>query len=332
MTSAPRIHGGPDALGVPLYDFSTNSNSCGPCPQAMAAVQAANATRYPDASYTAVREQLAAFHGVDSWRVVLAGSASEFIFRMTAWTVQQGGRSVWLPQHAYGDYAHAARSWGLQVASTPETADLVWVCDPSSPLGQTFDAWPLHKGQRVCDCAYAPLRLEGTSRATASQQDCLWQMFSPNKALGLTGVRAAYAIAPLNGQQAAQQLEALAPSWPVGAHGVAMLLAWVEADTQAWLQQSLQTLRAWKLRQVGLLQAMHWHVEPSVTPFFCARPALEIDAPTLCAELRAQGIKLRDTTSFDLPGYLRLGVLPPHAQDALLAALHRPPMAGVRHA
>ena len=53
MSQLTRIHGGPDAWGVPLHDFSTNSNACGPCPQALAAVQAADATRYPDAAYTA---------------------------------------------------------------------------------------------------------------------------------------------------------------------------------------------------------------------------------------------------------------------------------------
>ena len=82
---APRQHGGPDALGVPRFDFSTNSNACGPCPQALAAVQNADATRYPDATYTTLKQQLADFHGVDVARVVLAGSASEFIFRITAW-------------------------------------------------------------------------------------------------------------------------------------------------------------------------------------------------------------------------------------------------------
>ena len=35
------------------------------------------------------------------------------------------------------------------------------------------------------------------------------------------------------------------------------------------------------------------------------------------AVLRAHGIKLRDTTSFGLPGCVRLGVLPPASQQAL---------------
>ncbi|MDZ7939088.1 MAG: aminotransferase class I/II-fold pyridoxal phosphate-dependent enzyme [Rhodoferax sp.] len=319
--SSGRIHGGPDAQGAPRYDFSTNSNACGPCPQALAAVQAADATRYPDSSYTVLRDALAAFHGVDAWRIVLAGSASEFIFRITAWTAQQGGRTVHLPAHAYGDYAHAATAWGVSAVADADAAALVWACEPSSPQGQAHGPWPKNVGKVVLDSAYAPLRLSGSPSLSAAQRDALWQLFSPNKALGLTGVRAAYAIAPRGAEAAAQQLEALASSWPVGAHGVAMLLAWTQADCQSWLQASLQTLAGWKQRQVALLQGAGWTVQPSDTPFFCARPPAGVDAVALCAALRAQGIKLRDATSFGLPGWVRLGVLSPQAQDALHLAL-----------
>ena len=75
QTQCLRIHGGPDQQGAPLYDFSTNSNACGPCPRAQTTVSRADASQYPDASYTALRQQLAAFHGVDVQRVLLAASA-----------------------------------------------------------------------------------------------------------------------------------------------------------------------------------------------------------------------------------------------------------------
>jgi len=330
MSQSPRIHGGPDVLGVPLHDFSTNSNACGPCPQALAAVQAADATRYPDASYASLRSALAEFYGVESWRIVLAGSASEFIYRFTAWARQRGARSVGLPAHAYGDYAHAAQAWGLTAADQYVDADLVWACEPSSPLGQSHANWPawLSDGAAsadsrslVLDCAYAPLRLEGAPSVSDAQRQQVWQLFSPNKALGLTGVRAAFAIAPLGAEQAAAQLDGLAPSWVIGAHGVAMLQSWTRADTQTWLHSSSQILRNWKQRQVQGLQILGWTVQLSDTPFFCAQPPSGVDARALCTALRVQGLKLRDATSFGLAGWVRLGVLSPVAQDALFAAM-----------
>jgi histidinol-phosphate aminotransferase len=323
------MHGGPDALGVPLHDFSTNSNACGPCPLALAAVQAADASRYPDASYTALRAALADWHGVAPGRLLPAGSASEFIFRISAWVGRRAGSAgppgVWQPQHAFGDYAAAAAACGLPRRHDDggEGAALVWACEPSSPLGQAHTRWPgaTHGGTVVLDSAYAPLRLSGSASLGPAQRDRVWQLYSPNKALGLTGVRAAYAIAPLGHEAAVAQLDALAPSWVLGSHGVAMLQAWVQAPVQGWLTNSLTTLRRWKALQIELLTGAGWTCLPSEANFFCARPPPGTTVPAWCQALRAQGIKLRDTGSFGLPGLVRLGVLPRGAQAALLAAI-----------
>ena len=338
MTST-RQHGGPDALGVPLHDFSSNSNACGPCPSALMAVQQADATRYPDASYTALREQLAHRHGVARERVLLAGSASEFIFRISAAVAQQGepkggqagehtaGCTVALPPHGYGDYTHAAQAWGLTPITQTQAheASLRWCCDPSSPLGAPQADWAeLDSRLRghddavvVLDRAYEPLRLEGELALSPEALQQVWQLWSPNKALGLTGVRAAYVIAPLDSEAMAATLERLCPSWPLGAHGVALLQAWVQPEVQAWLAQSLHTLSDWKAMQTSMLKELGWTCLPSVANFFCARPphALDLNA------VRAVGIKLRDTTSFGLPGHVRLSVQPPAAQEALKAVL-----------
>ena len=325
---APRdVHGGPDAQGAALHDFSTNGNACGPCPGTLAALRQADATRYPDPRYTALRERLAAFHAVAAERVVLAASASEFIFRITAAVAQRGAGSVALPAHGYGDYAQAARAWGLRVGPAepqqPAPAPaLVWCCDPSSPLGQgdaelaaRIDALAAD-ASCVVDLAYAPLRLYGAATWQPAHRDRVWQLWTPNKALGLTGVRAAYAIAPIAAGPLASALDALAPSWPIGAHGVAMLQSWTEAATQRWLDASLATLREWKARQIALCEGWGWRCEPGVANFFCARPPVADIAP-LCAALRTRGVKLRDTASFGLPGHVRLAALAPTAQLAL---------------
>lgn len=333
--SLPRIHGGTDSAGTPRFDFSTNSNACGPCPQALLAVQKADATCYPDAKYVRLLEALAAFHGVDGARIVLAGSASEFIFRITGVLSKQanehghGHATVSFPPHSYGDYAQAAQAWGLSTHASPDRADLVWACEPSSPLGQPHATWPeslTHPEPNdfkppesvvVLDRAYEPLRLQGSPSLSATQLNQLWQLWTPNKALGLTGIRAAYAIAPVNEDSTVEALEAMAPSWPVGTHGVALLQAWVQPEVQQWLADSLLTLNAWKLEQIARLQSLGWTCLLSEANFFCARPAQAIDVN----RLRDAGIKLRDATSFGLPGYFRLSVQDLEAQAALLATL-----------
>lgn len=324
MNGALNVHGGPDAQGVPLHDFSTNANACGPCPAALAALRQADPSRYPDPAYTALRARLAAFHGVGVERIVVAASASEFIHRITAHAVRSGLRHVVLPAHGYGDYARAASVWGLRDTAMAGARALHWACEPASPLG-TADAalarWADEPGAlRVLDCAYAPLRLEGAATAPPGHA---WQMWTPNKALGLTGVRAAYAIAPGGGAAQAAAVQALAPSWPVGADGVALLDAWTRAPAQAWLADSLATLRGWKARQAALCASLGWGVVPgSLANYFTARlPAGDVGGALQA--LRAQGIKLRDCASFGLPGHVRLGVLSPASQQALRDAWQR---------
>ena len=305
-----RNHGGPDASGAAQFDFSTNSNACGPCPTALAAIQQADATQYPDATYTALRGQLAAFHGVDVQRIVLAASASEFIFRITAMVVGRGGRSVGLPTHSYGDYAHAAAVHGLNIVGAG-AADLRWACEPSSPLGAAHQEWlSSQSAVQVLDRAYEPLRLSGVF-AHAGDLHKFWQLYSPNKALGLTGVRAAYAIAPVDAAADVETLNQLCPSWPIGAHGVAMLEAWTGSEPQAWLAGSLSTLRLWKTQQMALCESFGWTTFPSLANFFVCRADIDL------AALRQHGIKLRDCTSFGLPGHVRISVQPPAEQNAL---------------
>lgn len=435
-------HGGPDALGIPPHDFSTNANACGPCPPVLQALQQAPVHTYPDPACTAVRQGLGRWHGVDTERVVIGASASELIFRLTAalGMIGQGRQAdagvpsahdplrvrtgplptgarplpppvVWVPRHAYGDYARAAQAHGLPVrvwdtvwdiprdatgsgsGSASCSLQLLWATEPSSPLGHTPEgladavhARPSHARQTVAlqgvpgdspplwvlDRAYAPLRLSGTDPFASTALDAVWQLFSPNKALGMTGVRGAWLVAPaacLNDAGSLQaellgHLQALAPSWPLGAHGEVMLMAWPEPAVQQWLARSLDTLRDWKAQLEEGLRRRDWTVLPSVSTFCCARPprsALEAalsmmrpsDMPTpanqvsdtrgpstpsrhtvrdarspgertqlaLLAVLRQQGIKLRDTTSFGLPGWFRLGVRPPESQQALWRAL-----------
>lgn len=331
MSPLPRVHGGPDALGVPLHDFSTNSNACGPCPMALQRVQSADAAHYPDSGYEGLRERLAARHGVDVGRVVLAASASEFIFRFTAWAWREGLRQVRLPRHAYGDYAQAAQAWGLAQATHEDGVHpsgsvdpgpiLAWACEPTSPLGEDLCGDAVFDGAAlaVLDRAYEPLRLSGVSGLSPACLARTWQLYSPNKALGLTGVRGAYALAPADAGSAISALQALCPSWPLGAHGVALLQAWCEPAVHDWLGETLPRLRAWKAQQQALCHHLGWQVRGSQANFFCVRPTPG-HAARLPA-LRQQGIKLRDASSFGLPGWWRMGVLPPAAQQALARAL-----------
>jgi len=322
-----RTHGGPDAQGVPRWDFSTNANAAGPCPFALDALLRADPSRYPDPGYQDLRERLGAWHGVAASRILVAASASEFIQRITAVGARLAPGPVQVPLHAYGDYAAAARAHGRVVVAegqaTGDVPGLRWCADPSSPLGQASPP-PADPAScmTVLDAVYEPLRLEGTAAWTCAERDSVFQLVSPNKALGLPGVRAAYAIAPREdgARGVAAWCAALAeaePSWPVGAHGVALLETWADDAAQQWLAGQRPRLGEWKGTLVRMLEAAGAAVRPSVTPFVCAR----LPAGASPQALRNLGICVRDAASFGLPGWVRLSVQPPAALQALRQAL-----------
>lgn len=326
-------HGGPDARGPARWDFSTNAHAAGPEPAWLAALAEADPTRYPDAAYTALRETLAALHGVSPARILPAASGSEAIVRIsTAVALGRPGAVVRVPRPAYGDYARAARACGLNLRfdADPQPADaaatLSWAAEPGSPCGESVV--PRAGGDpaalQVIDRAYAPLRLEGAEPVLPSRA---WQLWSPNKALALTGLRGAYLVAPPEVEQSdhpqagwARRLQALAPSWPLGAQAVAMLRLWARPATQAQVRERLAVLRDWKQRQLALYDRLGWVHRPSVTPFGVVAWPGSDDAPrrvAALAALREQGVQLRDAAGLGLSGWLRLSVQPPEAQDAL---------------
>jgi histidinol-phosphate aminotransferase len=326
-------HGGPGRGGPAPHDFSSNGNAAGPLPSVLQAVVAADRRRYPDPSYHALRAHLAAWHGVDPDQVVVCASASAFIAQFTA-AVQawRGVRRVHAPMPGYGDYAAAAQRCGLPLAEAGAPVDghsLVWCTEPANPGGHSAGAaWPgqLAAWQQagavvVLDLAYHPLRLDGRHRLAdfpAPAARC-WQLWSPNKAAGLTGVRAAYAIAPPDQAAVATTLQAGAPSWPVGAEGVALLRAFTTDTAQAELAVARATLARWMADLAALLRGAGWALPgpASVTPFLLARSPARW-CPRAAA---AAGVQLRDTTSQGLPGHWRLSAQPPASLAALAAVL-----------
>ncbi|HUG25481.1 aminotransferase class I/II-fold pyridoxal phosphate-dependent enzyme [Piscinibacter sp.] len=332
-------HGGADAGRPIAHDFSTNANPLGPPPGVRIAVEQAERGRYPDPQYCDLREQLAHAHDAAPADVLPSAGTSEAIRRLTLAARLHGVQRVWLPQPGYGDYAAAASALGLETCPyasgdalldglrREEAQAMVWLCEPCNPTGQSLPAMFWHalgelaqaRGVMLAiDRAYEPLRLQDTDPVPSSLARRAWQCHSPNKALGMTGVRAGYVIAPPH-QTLRQAVESLAPSWVLSAEGVALLAAWQAPQTRRWMAEARDTLVAWANAQRGLLHGLGWQQAESVVPFWLARP----DASTLpqsLTALRELGIKLRDARSFGLPGWVRISTQPPQSQQALASA------------
>lgn len=346
------VHGGPDGGGSIAWDFSSNANAVALPPHLMARLLDADRRYYPDPHYVALRTQLAQASGGHPDRILPTAGSSEGIRRLTLALHGQSLQQVWVPVPGYGDYRAAAQALGVGVCGFDpvslchETGAaalqqacrqgpvLLWLCDPCNPTGRSLDDefWRClstlmarHPSLIVAlDRAYEPLRLQGRSALPLDLVDACWQFHSPNKALGLTGVRAGWAQAPHRDPLGlAQAMLHLAPSWVLSAEGVHLLSQWHLPDVQDWVATSRLTLFGWMRSLQLALTQRGWTPQPSSSPFCVAQPptALQPYLPALTTHLRAMGLKWRDASSLGLPGMVRLRAHEPAAQQVLLSAL-----------
>jgi histidinol-phosphate aminotransferase len=338
-------HGGPDDGPAIRFDFSTNANALGTPLRVRRAMSHACRERYPDPAYGTLCQELARYFGVATQRVLPTAGGAEAIRRLSLAALLGGIQEVWVPQPGYGDYTAAATALRMRPRPYTDTETLlrglasstapalVWGCEPHSPSGSTQPAafWHAlavlaeqHGHQIAIDRAYEPLRLVGTDPIPAHVAERCWMSWSPNKLLGTPGVRGGVLLAPRDAPES-DQVRELAASWVLSAEGVAMLLSWIEPAQAEWQARTRQRLTAMRQSQFAAMDALGFDrpPTPSVTPFWLARlPAPTAIIPNHLQALRQHGIKLRDATSFGLPGWVRVSTQLPEAQQALAAAWH----------
>jgi histidinol-phosphate aminotransferase len=332
------VHGGPDGGRPITVDFSTNAHPMGPNPWLADYIRRAERCRYPDPQYCALRERLGLYHRVSPRRVIIGASASELIWRLTrVWaTIPQA--SVVTSHRTFGEYLRAACATGLPVRSAARSTagpQLLWYCNPDNPSGKIRDAGialavkrlaaaPAPRAMIVADLAYWPFR-QLLSGRQALQLDAPWsdqvvQLWSPNKLHGLTGVRGGYLILPERcGELHRDLLESLAPSWPLGADGLALLAGHTQPAARRFLDETGPTLRKWKLRQDRRLAEAGWKPLVSEMHFGLWQPPVPRAAQGAWHDrLRLSGIKVRDARSFGRPGWVRLVTRAPQQLEELI--------------
>lgn len=307
-------HGATDAGPEPLLDFSSNAHPLGPCPSALRALKTHDATRYPDPTYSRTRSILGELHGVAPERIVLGAGAAELIHRI----VRIRGGTVMHRRPGFGEYAHAARCAARPAVAyaDAESASLepgtFFICLPDNPDGYCPSSSALAEIAGRCvasdallvlDLAYLPL-LE----SPPSLPESALHLHAPNKATGLTGVRAAYAVAPT--EELGRILSASAPSWVVGTEGVGFLESIADAETRSWIARTAPEARRLRSLLAGVLRDAGFEVRESAATHLVARHPQWRDASALTTSWRARGVRVRNTASMGLPGWIRMAARP----------------------
>lgn len=265
--------------GMPL-DFSANVSPAG-LPEGVKralhqAVEEVN--RYPDPLCRQLRERLGRHHKVSSSQILCGNGASDLIDRLVlAFRPKRG--MVTAP--AFSEYAQALRRVGCQVEEFPllraedfrvtarilecitPALDILFLCEPSNPAGQTTDRALLERILARCDACGVLLVVDecfeeflldrAHSMVPNLEGHRLLVLRAFTKFYGLAGVRLGYCLC--QEETLLEQMRLAGQPWPVSHLAQAAGMAALEETTyrdrlRMWTQKRREALRL-ALTQLG---------------------------------------------------------------------------------
>lgn len=341
------------ALGLRPEDvtlFSSNINPFGPPPAVLDALRSASLSelvpRYPDRLSLELRDLLAAHHGLSAASILVGNGSADILWLIGLLHLQH--RRVAILGPTFGEYLNVAQlmqakvtdlchpgwritSAGYQpdkvsidaVASSLRQAqpEVVFVCNPNNPTGHyltpdalavLYDAAP--NALWIMDEAYAEFMDRPATMIHWVERGNWLVLRSMTKDFALGGLRLGYvagAPALIEALQIAQ------PPWNVNLF--AQLAGSVSLrDGLEWRRSTLAALRKECNVLQDALRKAGYQPYPTTVNYFL----LPVRTPaTLRRALLAQGLIVRDCTSFGLPHFIRIAVQRPESNARLLQAL-----------
>ncbi|MFO7630058.1 MAG: threonine-phosphate decarboxylase [Prochlorococcaceae cyanobacterium] len=365
MDRPPERHGGNLAAAAArlgcradqLLDASASLVPFGPPPALRAVLRSALAgpalRAYPDRNYTALRQALAAHHGLDpAW--VLPGNGAAELFTWAGRDAAATGLSL-LPTPGFADYSRALASFNGAWRSLPlplawpdqwpqpfppllepaaaEPAEVLWITNPHNPTGQLWSRASLAAllprfALVIADEAFLPLLPGGEEQSLLpllAAHPNLVVIRSLTKLFAIAGLRLGYAVGD---PERLARWAAWRDPWPV--NGLAALAGAHLISDRAWQQRVQRWLPAeapWLQAQLAALPGLV--PLPSAANFVLLRSVAPADQPPpsleplrLALESRHR-ILLRDCRSFAGlgEGWLRLGIQDRRGNRRILRAL-----------
>jgi histidinol-phosphate aminotransferase len=316
--------------------------------------------RYPDRTATALREDIAALHGVSADNVFVANGSNE-VLQSLLLAYSGAGRKVVTFEPTYQLHSHIARIAGATVVNgrrnpdfTLDAAEVARVCKQHSP-SVTFLCSPNNPTGLAESKESIRAAVDETPGIVLVDE--AYAQFSPHTALGLVREDARVAVSRTYSKtwsMAAARLGYLiAPKWMVADLEVVALPYRVDALKQAagraalrfvsHMEHAVRDVVAQRERLVAAMTKMPLTVWPSQANFILFRPNVPMVNPAsatsgssnsgsstsgggagraLWQALLDQSVLVRDCSSWDgLTDCLRVTVGTPAENDRFLAAL-----------
>ncbi len=330
----------------PVIKLSSNETPLGPSPHAVEAFRDAahRLDRYPDGSYTSLREALGAFYGLNPAHI-LCGNGSDEIFHVLSQAYLGPGDEAIYTEHGFLVYRIAILAAGAEPVIAPErnlTADVdailqrvtprtraVFIANPNNPTGTYLSYDEVHRLRSalpenvllILDGAYAEYVTAndyeaGIELVATTPNTIMTRTFS--KIYGLAAARVGWAYAPAPIADAINRIRSpFNLAQPSVEAAIAALedkehIAHAKAHNQLWRDRLTR-----ELREIG------YDVPDSAANFVLipfetepGRTAQDADA-----HLCAKRIILRQVGAYKLPHALRMTVGLDHENRAVLDAL-----------
>jgi histidinol-phosphate aminotransferase len=310
--------------------LASNENPLGPSPKAREAIltNAGMANIYPESSAPDLRWAIAEKFGLTSDQIIL-GNGSDEIMQMLAHVFVGPGVEVIMPEKAFSMYKIVTRLFGGTSRMIPlkdfgpdldamgrsinSETRLLFVSNPHSPTGVTFDRSNFEKLLELVDNTNVLVILDEAYREYCNASDCvngmdylsqtdhLIVLRTFSKIYGLAGLRVGYGV---SSQWLTQLLGRVKPPFNVN------LLAQIAAI--AAISDDEHVKRSYELNLLGRrficdgLRGLGFDPIDSQANFVAFRPTC--DAGSLYSALLKEGIIVRHLKSFGLPDYIRVTV------------------------
>ena len=322
-----------------LVKLNTNESPYGPSPRALEAIraEAADSLRlYPDPQATALRETLAAYHGVEPDQVFVGNGSDEVLAHAFAALLKQD-QPLLFPDISYSFYPVYCRLFGIEHRTVPldealsvriadyrRPAGAIILPNPNAPTGAALSRAEIATmladhpdAPVVLDEAYVDFGAESAIPLVADHPNLL-VIQTLSKSRALAGLRVGYAIGDAALIEALNRVKDSFNSYPLGRPAQAGAVASIEDE--AWFQDSRARVIAGRERLVAGLAQRGFSGPGSTANFVFVRHATHGGA-ALAAALRERAVIVRHFNAPRIGDYLRITVGTDLQTDRLLSAL-----------
>ncbi len=338
-------HGGDIYTYKGMLDFSVNVNPFGPSEQVLEAARSSMelAGNYPDSRCRELRQRIGEKKSIPQEFIIAGNGAADLFFSLAA--AERPAKAV-IPVPAFSEYARALNTVGCEIQEYPlkkenhfrltedflhvldQSIDMVFLCNPSNPAGQSTERKLLRKIAEKCQSRGIRLVVDEcfidflsepeayTMEGLAQEYSCLFVVQAFTKMHAIPGLRLGYGIT--SDRALLEKMENSRQPWsvsvPAQAAGIAAL------TEEARIRMTRDYVRRERLRMEETLGEIGVEYIPSEANFI-----LIYSSKDLFRILQDRGILIRDCANYSGlgKGWYRIAVKQKEENDRILEEIRR---------